>query len=213
MGTARNRTNVTDASVRRLPVYLRFLNRLSQRGVESVSCREIARETGTDPAQVRGDILSVGACERVAVAYPIGQLIDGIESFLGWHNVREAFIVGVGGIGKALMGFRSLEEQGLRIVAGFDVDPAVIGTEVHGKPVHHIDDLPGMTEALGVRAAVLAVPPAFAQATAERLVDAGVVAIWSFAAADLELPDGVLVEDADFTPSLAVFTQRISELS
>src|SRR5512135_127531 len=106
-------------SIRRLPLYLRFLKQLRSRGREVVSCTHISRELGLVSTQVRKDLAMTGIVGKPKVGYDVPALVSAIEGFLGWNNSRDAFVVGVGGLGSALMGYEGFTQYGLNIVAGF----------------------------------------------------------------------------------------------
>ena len=122
-------------SVRRLPAYLRLLQSLRAGGRDVVSCTHIGKELGLVSTQVRKDLAVTGIVGKPKVGYNVPALIAAIEEFLGWNNAQDAFVVGVGSLGRALMGYQGFQEYGLRLVAGFDIDPAKVGVEVHGKEV------------------------------------------------------------------------------
>jgi redox-sensing transcriptional repressor len=126
---------VSEPTLKRLPLYHRFLKELLQREQEAVSCTDIGVELKLDPTQVRKDLEAAGISGRPRIGYATAAVVDGIERFLGWKKVSEAFLVGAGSMGSALLGYRKFEECGLKIVAAFDSDPAKIGRKIHGKHV------------------------------------------------------------------------------
>jgi redox-sensing transcriptional repressor len=199
-------------SVRRLPAYLRLLQLLRASGREAVSCTRIGNDLGLVSTQVRKDLAVTGIVGKPKVGYNIQALITAIEQFLGWTNAQEAFLVGVGSLGRALMGYQGFQEYGLRLVAGFDIDPAKVGEEVHGKPVYPLEKLHDLTAEMHIQIGVLAVPAAAAQDAAQLMVLAGLRAIWNYTPVVLEVPPTVIVEDVKLSASLAVLSSRLSEL-
>lgn len=197
------------ASVRRMPQYLRVLRQMKAAGRSVVSCTHIADALQLGAVQVRKDLAMTGIVGKPKVGYATDELIDSIENFLGWKNTRDAFLVGVGSLGRALMGYPGLEESGLRIVAGFDIDPAKIGTQVHGREVFHLDRMYDLCQRMHVLIGILTVPAAAAQDAASVMVFSGIKAIWNYTPVQLEVPPSVIVEDVRLTASLAVLTSRL----
>lgn len=176
-------------SVRRLPLYLRFLKQLRDRGRQVVSCTHIARELGLVSTQVRKDFAITGIVGKPKVGYDVPALITAIEDFLGWNQSRDAFVVGAGSLGSALMGYEGFPEYGLHITAAFDNDPQKVGRVIHGKEVYPLESLSDMVERLHVLVAILTVPARVAQDVANLLVLSGIRAIWNYAPVTLEVPD------------------------
>jgi redox-sensing transcriptional repressor len=199
-------------SVRRLPAYLRLLQSLRANGREVVSCTHIGKELDLVSTQVRKDLAVTGIVGKPKVGYNVPALISAIEGFLGWGSAQDAFLVGVGSLGRALLGYQGFQEYGLRLVAGFDIEPAKIGREVHGKKVFALEQLADLTAEMNVRIGVLTVPAAAAQYCAKLMVQAGIRAIWNYTPATLEVPPTVIVEDVKLSASLAVLSSRLAEL-
>jgi redox-sensing transcriptional repressor len=195
-------------SVRRLPLYLRLLKALHAQGCEVVSCTQIAGDLRTDPTQVRKDLAITGIIGRPKVGYAVPKLIHAIEDFLGWNNTTDAFLVGVGSLGTALLGY-NFADLGLNIVAAFDVDPGKIGSRIHGREVFPLGYLTGLAARMHVHIGVLTVPADAAQPVADTMAEAGIVAIWNFTNTKLEVPPNVIIERADLSSSLAALTSRL----
>ncbi len=197
-------------SIRRLPMYLRFLKTLEVRGRDVVSSTRIARELGFVESQVRKDLAMTGIVGRPKVGYGIQPLIDSIEDFLGWKNSRDAFVVGAGSLGTALLGYGGFSEYGLNLLAAFDIDPNKTGRTVHGKEVFPLEKLPDLARRMHVMLAVLAVPASAAQDVANLLVLSDIRAIWNYAPVLLEVPENVIVENVNLSASLAVLSSRLA---
>jgi redox-sensing transcriptional repressor len=198
-------------SIRRLPSYLRLLYTLKARGREVVSCTHIADELELVSVQVRKDLAMTGIVGRPKIGYQVGELIDAIERFLGWKNTTDALLVGVGGLGSALLGYEGFKEYHLNVLAGFDIDPAKIGTQVHGKEVFALDKLPDLLHRLHVLMGIITVPAAAAQEVTNLMVRHGIRAIWNYTPVQLQVPDAVIVEDVKLAASLAVLSSRLAE--
>lgn len=199
-------------SVRRLPLYLRLLRELRAEGREAVSCTQISESLDQGTVQVRKDLAITGIVGRPKVGYQIPELIDAIETFLGWKNTRDAFLVGAGSLGHALLGYEGFNDNGLNIVAAFDADPAKIGTRIHDKEVLAWDTFHDLAQRMHILIGVLTVPADVAQEVTNAMVLAGVRAIWNYTPAKLEVPPSIVVEDVRLSSSLAMLSSRLTRL-
>ncbi|MGE5609190.1 MAG: redox-sensing transcriptional repressor Rex [Bacillota bacterium] len=202
---------VPEPTLRRLPLYHRYLKSLQEQERAFVSCTHIGAELGLDPTQVRKDIEVTGAVGRPKVGYSVPELVLAIEQFLGWDNINEAFLVGAGSLGAALLGYTRFQQCGLNIVAAFDTDPAKIGREIHGKYVLALEKLPDLLERMHIRIGIITVPAPAAQQVADLMVGAGVRAIWNFAPVRLRVPDQIIVHNEDLYCSLAALSQKLAK--
>ena len=124
---------VSVPTLRRLPVYHAYLKKVAGLGRPFVSCTQISAALNLVPIQVRKDLQSAGIDGKPRVGYEVPGLIKSLEEFLGWNNISEAYLVGAGDLGAALLGYRGFNDHGLDIVAAFDNDPRKIGQQIHGK--------------------------------------------------------------------------------
>jgi redox-sensing transcriptional repressor len=203
--------NIPRPTLLRLPVYRRFLQEWREQGHEQVSCSDIARALGQDSTQVRKDVAITGIVGKPRVGYAVDELLEAIEDFLGWNNTTDAFLVGSGHLGTALMGYEDFSNYGLNIVAAFDVDAKKIGRKIHGREVFALEKLADLAERMHVHIGIVCVPPAGAQMVANLMVMAGMRAIWNFAPVRLDVSPDVVVEDVDLRAHLAVLTSRLKE--
>ena len=199
-------------SIRRLPLYLSFLRQLREQKVEVVSSTRIAEELGLTGIQVRKDLAMTGIVGRPKIGHSINELVSHIESFLGWDKPRPAFLVGVGHLGTALLGYKGFKQENLDIVASFDSDPEKIGKTILGRPTYPVSEFSQKAKEMNVQCAILTVPAQFAQATADMMVEAGIVGIWNFAPVQLFVPDSVIVENVSLSSSYAVLSQRLTQI-
>ena len=199
-------------SIRRLPLYLSFLRQLREQKVEVVSSTRIAEELGLTGIQVRKDLAMTGIVGRPKIGHSINELVSHIESFLGWDKSRPAFLVGVGHLGTALLGYKGFKQENLDIVASFDSDPEKIGKTILGRPTYPVSEFSQKAKEMDVRCAILTVPAQFAQATTDMMVEAGIVGIWNFAPVQLFVPDSVIVENVSLSSSYAVLSQRLTQI-
>lgn len=196
-------------TIKRLPLYLRLLRRMKAEGEDYASGAVVARELGLDPIVVRKDLAITGAVGRPRLGFPMDEIISAIEDFLGWSNTSDAFLVGVGNLGRALLGYTGFEQHGMRIVAAFDTDPEIIDTQVHGKTVLDVKKLPEMARQLHVQIGVLTVTASVAQAVADAMVEGGIRAIWNFTPTTLSVPENVILQREELASSLAVLSHRL----
>lgn len=197
--------------VRRLPAYLWLLRKLRAAGRTHVSGTHIAQDLNLEPIQVRKDLAYTGVVGRPRVGFEVAESIARIEAFLNWNNTRDAVVVGTGRLGGALLGYEGFLAYGLSVVAGFDSDPARVGTEIHGKPVMPLDRLEDLVRRLNIRMAILTVPAEAAQVATDRLVAAGIEAIWNFTPVKLQVPPHVVVQREDLAAGLAVLSVMLAE--
>lgn len=195
----------------RYPIYLKYFKELRDQGIEIVSSPKIAAKLGYSEEQVRKDLQNVSLEPgRPKKGRSVAQLIEDLETFLGYRERTVAVVMGVGHLGSALLNFPAFSEMGLSLQAGFDNDPAKIGTNVGGKPVYSMDRLGEVMRDIGARVAILTVPSPVAEEAANRAIEGGAEAIWNFAPAHLDVPEGVVVENVNLASSLAVLTHRMS---
>lgn len=204
-------TEMSKATLRRLPSYLRYLYQLDKQGEPTVSSTTIANGLGLNPVQVRKDIALVSSVAgKPKTGYITKELIADLESYLGYKNTRDAVLVGVGGLGRAILGYDGFRNYGLNIVSAFDVSEGVINSKVNGKPVYHMDKLQGIVERFKIRLGIICVPSASAQAVADSMVKAGIKAIWCFAPVHLNLPPDIAVKGEDLAASLALLSMQLT---
>ncbi|NLV39768.1 MAG: redox-sensing transcriptional repressor Rex [Candidatus Hydrogenedentes bacterium] len=201
---------VPEPTLRRLPVYHHMLRQCLDGGMETVSCSQIADELHYDPTQIRKDLAVTGIKGRPKVGYDLAELVDAVETFLGWNSTRKAFLAGAGHLGSALVGYGRFNRYGLEIVAAFDRDPARIGRKVHDREVLPITKLPNLARRMHVLIGIITVPAPAAQEVADLMVQGGIRAIWNFAPTRIEAPDDVIVQNEDLYATLGVLLQRLN---
>ncbi len=200
---------ISTQTIRRLPQYLRVFYRLHGYGRELVSSTLLAQETHLLPIVIKKDLQAVGAPSKLRAGFKVAGTIQVIEKFLGWNNLNKAFLVGVGHLGAALLGFTGFKNHGLEIVAAFDTAPEKVGQAVHGVPVYHTAQLASRIERENLKIAVLTVPAASAQGITDTLLAAGIKAIWNFAPVRLEVPAGVVLQQEDISSGLAELCAKL----
>lgn len=195
-----------EATISRLPEYLRALHQLAQSGHDTVSSEALAGAAGVKSAKVRKDLSQLGSYGTRGVGYEVAVLIEQIEQVLGLTQRRNVALVGVGNLGHALAGYGGFGSRGFRIGALVDADPARVGERLGELVVTHIDDLPATVAAEQIAIGVITTPAVAAQAVADRLVAAGVTCILNFAPCVLSVPDGVDVRNVDLAIELQILS-------
>ncbi len=195
----------------RYPIYLKYFRELLSEGIEFVSSPKIAAKLGYSEEQVRKDLQAVSLeAGRPKKGRSVKQLVEDLESFLGYRNAASAVLIGCGHLGGALLNFPAFKEMGLEIIAGFDSDSSLVGKSVGGKMIFDVERLPELLGTLKANIAILTVPAAYAQGVAELAMDSGVKAIWNFAPVQLDVKEGVVVENVNLASSLAVLSHRLN---
>jgi redox-sensing transcriptional repressor len=198
-------------TLKRLPKYLEALYRFKKAGLKMVSATKIAVFTDVHMTQVRKDLSFTGVVGTPKIGHRIDALIHAIEQCLNWNDISSCFLVGVGHLGKALMGYSELPKKGLRIIAAFDSNPDLAGTYYQGIQIHSMDKFTNLLSRLHVHIGILAVPAEAAQDIADKMVANGVIAIWNFTPQRLDVPEDIIVENVDMSSSLAVLSRRVAE--
>jgi redox-sensing transcriptional repressor len=202
-------TPIPVPTLRRLPLYLRLLESWRAAGRATVSCTHLAEALDLDPTQVRKDLAVCGVPGRPKVGYDLPDLAAGVSRFLGWENPGDAFLVGAGPLGRALLAYEGFAARGLAIVGAFDPDPAMAGRSVDGHTVMPMHKLPDLTRRMGVRLGVLAVPQAAASVCVRAMAAAGISGVWSFVPVPPADTAGLVIEHVDLAQSLAVLSHRL----
>ena len=195
---------IPDATVARLPVYLRALNHLIENGIGTVSSGALAEAAGVNSAQLRKDLSYLGSYGTRGVGYDVAYLRYQISREIGLTQDWSVVIVGIGNLGHALANYAGFAPRGFRVAALVDADPARTGEPVAGLRVRHVGELETIVATLGISIGVIATPAAAAQDVADRLVAAGVRSILNFAPVLLVVPEGVDVRKVDLSIELQI---------
>jgi redox-sensing transcriptional repressor len=198
--------DLPEATIARLPEYLRALHNLGETGADTVSSEGLSAAAGVNSAKLRKDLSHLGSYGTRGVGYDVALLIEQIEFVLGLDQRRAVCLVGVGNLGHALAGYDGFASRGFKIVALFDADPAKVGERIHGLVVRHIDELPTAAVEESIAIGVIATPAGAAQAVADDLVAAGVTSILNFAPCVLAVPANVDVRKVDLAIELQILS-------
>ena len=201
---------ISKASIARMPLYLRYLQDAQTKGATFVSSTVIAQNIAVSSVLVRKDLALVSSeSGRPKLGFAVDRLIVDIEKFLGYDNVSEAVVVGAGGLGRAFLGYEGFKSNGLNVLAAFDVDEKLIGTNVAGKKILPLSDLERFIDKYKVRIGIVTVPKTAAQEAVDRLVAAGIKAVWNFAPTPLHVPADIVLKTEDLAASLAMLAGKL----
>jgi redox-sensing transcriptional repressor len=202
----RGRRRIPEATVARLPLYLRSLVEAEHVGDTTISSERLAELAGVNAAKVRKDLSYLGSYGTRGVGYDVEFLLFQMRRELGLTQEWPVVIAGLGNLGQALANYAGFGERGFPIAALVDTDSRVVGSTVHGVEVHHIDDLPLLTDDSGAAIGIIATPAAAAQDVADRLVAAGVTSILNFAPTMISVPDDVSLRKVDLAVELQILS-------
>ena len=210
MATTSRGRRIPEATVARLPVYLRILLDQSESGTSNVSSEELADLAGVNAAKVRKDLSYLGSYGTRGVGYDVEYLLFQMSRELGLTNDWPVVIVGLGNLGHALANYGGFGERGFPVAALVDADERVVGTAINGLEVRHIDDLPAIAQDQGIAIGIIATPAHAAQEVADRLIAAGISSVLNFAPTILSVPEEVSLRKVDLAVELQIlsFYQR-----
>ncbi|MDQ0300421.1 redox-sensing transcriptional repressor [Salibacterium salarium] len=193
---------IPQATAKRLPLYYRFLENLHGSGKQRVSSTELSEAVKVDSATIRRDFSYFGALGKKGYGYNVQYLLSFFRKTLDQDEVTKVFLVGVGNLGTALLKYNFSKSDNTQIIAAFDVNEAIVGNEISGVDIFHMDKLPEMKEKIDASIAILTVPAFSAQQTSEKLVEAGITGILNFTPARLTVPDNIRVHHIDLSVEL-----------
>jgi redox-sensing transcriptional repressor len=208
--------SIPEATVQRLPIYLRALVDVAETGAATISSEMLAEAAGVNSAKVRKDLSHLGSYGTRGVGYDVAYLIHQVRRELGLTQHWPIVIAGIGNLGHALANYKGFAERGFEIVALVDADPGKIGEVVGGIPIRHIDDLPDIVREHAVAIGVICTPAPAVQEVVDRMVDAGIRSILNFAPLVVSVPPGVSVRKVDLAIELqilAFYEQRKATLA
>src|SRR5215471_6871974 len=201
---AQRSQGIPEATIARLPVYLRVLYSCAEQGIATVSSEELAAAAGVNSAKLRKDLSHLGSYGTRGVGYDVDYLIYQVSRELGLTQDWPVVIVGAGNLGRALANYGGFASRGFRVAALLDSDPAVIGSAIAGHRVRAADEIESVVAEHRVMIGAITVPAVAAQGICDRLVGAGVTSILNFAPVVLSVPDGVDVRKVDLSIELQI---------
>lgn len=205
--------SVSKATLRRLPMYYRYLVEQKKNGEKDISSVKIAEELRLNPVQVRKDLACISSVAgKPKTGFDIEELLKDLSSFLDYDNTTDAIIVGVGQLGKTLLSYGGFENFGLNIIAGFDENQEICNKKINDKVVMHISKLDDFIKRTNIHIGIITVPKDSAQSVCDKLIENGIKAIWNFAPIHIQVPEGVIIKNEDMASSLAMLSRQLKDL-
>lgn len=206
------RKEISKAVVTRLPRYYRYLGELIEEGVERISSNELSVRMKVTASQIRQDLNNFGGFGQQGYGYNVRYLYTEIAKILGIDRQHNLIIIGAGNLGQAIANYANFERRGFMIKGMFDINPRLIGLVVRGIEIRGVEELEKFIVDNEVQIAALTIPKTKAPEIAQRLVNAGVKAIWNFAHIDLVVPEDVVVENVHLSESLMRLSYRVCSM-
>ena len=200
---------ISQAVIKRLPRYYRYLGDLLKNDVVRISSKELSRRMNVTASQIRQDLNNFGGFGQQGYGYNVEYLYNEMGKILGLDRTNPIIIIGAGNLGQALANNQDFDSNGFKIIGLFDVNPKLIGMTVKGVEVYDIDMLEEFLKDHEVKIAALTLPKSKAPQVAAQLVELGVKALWNFAPVDLDFPDDVIVENVHLSESIMTLSYRL----
>lgn len=207
---SRDTEKVPEPTLRRLPWYLSYVKLMKEKGEKQVSSTQISRQINIDASQIAKDLSYVDISGRTRVGYQVDTLITVLEDYLGFTDMHKAFLFGVGSLGGALLRDSGLHHFGLQIVAAFDVNPALVGSQINGIPIFHTDDFEAKMKEYRIQIGVLTVPINIAQEITDKMIAGGIKAVWNFTPYRIRVPEHIVVQNTSLYAHLALMFNRLN---
>lgn len=203
---------ISQAVIRRMPRYYRYLGMLLDEGVERISSNDLSKRMNVTASQIRQDLNNFGGFGQQGYGYNVQFLYDEIGKILGLDRTHNMIIIGAGNLGQALVNYTKFERLGFKTIALFDIKPELTGKEIRGIRIYHLDELEDFCSSNPTDIAALTMPKSTADEIAERVVNLGIRAIWNFAHVDLSVADkDVIVENVHLSDSLMQLSYNIEK--
>lgn len=206
----RSKVTISKATIDRLPLYFRTLRMSQEAGKEIISSEELGKTLDVTPEQIRKDLASFGQFGKKGVGYFVRELTRNIGEILGLQYHFNIAVVGVGHLGAALANYQNIGSLGFRVVALFDSNPELTGKVINGVPVEPMVNLVQSVKEKNVNIGIIAVPAAYAQSIANKLVEGGVDGIWNFAPIRINVPTDVQIIHEDLSIGLSSLSYHIA---
>lgn len=197
-----NKFRIPKATARRLPLYYRYLLLLNDEGKDKVSSTELAEAVQVDSASIRRDFSYFGALGKRGYGYDVKNLLSFFKKILNQDTLTNVALVGVGNLGHALLNYNFKRSNNIRISCAFDINPEITGKITQGVPVYSMDEMKQQIADQQIRIAILTVPQATAQKTADEMIEAGIKGIMNFTPIRLSAPNGVRIQNVDLATEL-----------
>jgi redox-sensing transcriptional repressor len=193
---------ISEAVVRRLPIYLRYLNVLHMQNVQTVSSNDLGQKLDLNPAQIRKDLAYFGEFGKKGIGYDVNYLIEKIRQILKLDQLIQVALVGAGNLGRALSNYNAFLKDNMKIVAVFDAMESKVGDKINNLTVQPMNEMKQTIKAMNIRIGIITVPASEAQLVANEFIQSGIEAILNFAPAIIKVPNEIRIHHADFTTEL-----------
>ncbi|MGI6721531.1 MAG: redox-sensing transcriptional repressor Rex [Anaerovoracaceae bacterium] len=202
---------ISNAVIKRLPRYRRYLGDLKKKGVDKISSGEFSRLIGYTASQIRQDLNNFGGFGQQGYGYNVSDLYDEINSILGLDRDYNIVIVGAGNLGQAIAGYTHYYKSGFIVNSIFEINPKMIGLKINDIEVRDYEELVPYMEENDIDLGIICTTKDSAQEVADKLCSAGVAGIWNFAPVDLDVPESVALEDVHLSDSLHTLTYKMKK--
>ena len=203
--------NISQATLDRMPLYYRTLCTAEENGVVIISSQELGKILNLTPAKIRKDLTLFGHFGKKSLGYYVSELKSKIENILGLQYHWRLGIVGAGHLGSALANYKNFPSMGFQIVALFDTDERIIGSEINGVKVYDFKKINSVATRKLIDIGVITVPDIYAQDVADKLVSAGVLGIWNFAPKKIEVPPQITLVNEDLSVGLTSLSYHLTQ--
>jgi len=201
---------VPEPTVRRMPSYLHYLRFVSESGVMNISAPTIGRDLRFDPTQVVKDLAYTGVSGKPRIGYNVYELVQALRNFLGFNRLNDAFLVGAGNLGTALLSYQGATNFGIKIIAAFDIHEDKVNTQIGGVRVLHLNKCQDLVQRLQIKIAILTTPVSVSQLVTDKMVSWGIEAIWNFTPTHLEVPKDIIVQNTSMYSNVAVLLNKLA---
>lgn len=206
-------TKISNAVIKRLPRYRRYLIELKKKGVEKISSKEFSSLIGYTASQIRQDLNNFGGFGQQGYGYSVEGLYNEISAILGLDKEYRMVIVGAGNLGQAIAKYTNFHKQGFKVYGVFEIKPSLIGKDLDGVPVMDYEEIVEFVEDEAIDIGIICVNSYNAQEVTDKLSFAGVKGIWNFAPTDIEVPVHVALEDVHLSDSLHSLAYHMNDIS
>lgn len=204
-------SNISNAVIKRLPRYYRYLDELREQGVERISSGDLSRMMNVTASQIRQDLNHFGGFGQQGYGYNVNYLFEEIGNILGLKEQHKMIVVGAGNLGQAIANYANFDKRGFKIIALFDKNPELVGKKTRNGEIRPIEEVYDFVIREKVEIVALTLPKTAATEIAKKLMECGVTAFWNFAHTDLKVSGDVIVENVHLSESLMKLTYKISE--
>jgi redox-sensing transcriptional repressor len=205
-----NEKEISQAVIARLPRYFRYLGELKDQGIERISSQDLSRLMHATASQIRQDFNNFGGFGQQGYGYNVNYLYDEIGKILGLNKQHHLIIIGVGHLGQALVNYINFERRGFIFKGAFDNNPELYGKKIRNVEIRPMNEIEDFVHDNDIDIAVLTLPKQYAVPVSEQLLDYGIKGIWNFAHVDLNVPEGIQVENVHLSDSLMKLSYKLS---